>query len=276
MRFSTTLNNVKCMEWELNASESILFSLLYDASSWAKEIIKDEKAYYFVSRKLITKELPMFFEKEDTVYRNFKKLVDKGLIEYVKKEKMDLVRITEKGKSWNKFEENSEKNPNIDKNSEKNPSKFGKKSEKEVKNSEKNPSKFGKKSEKEVKNSEKNPTYNNINIYNNNKFNNIYIFQDEKVRKKFEYFLEQRRIAQKDLSQIQIDIFAQKLYEHSNGNIKKAIDILDYSIMGNYPQLYPQRTENGSKSKNKYASKNDSGFEVTEEGLKKFYGIGGS
>ena len=114
------------------------------------------------------------------------------------------------------------------------------------------------------------------NKYINNKFNNIYIFQDEKVREKFEYFLEQRRIAQKGLSQIQVDIFAQKLHEHSNGNIKKAIDILDYSIMGNYPQLYPQRTENGSKSKNKYASKNDSGFEITEEGLKKFYGIGGS
>lgn len=258
MRFSITLNNVKCTEWQLNASESILFSLLYDASSWAKEIIKDEKAYYFVSRKLITKELPMFFEKEDTVYRNFKKLVDKGLIEYVKKEKMDLVRITEKGKSWNKFEENSEKNPNIDKNSEK------------------NPSKFGKKSEKEAKNSEKNPTYNNINIYNNNKFNNIYIFQDEKVREKFEYFLEQRRIAQKGLSQVQVDIFAQKLYEHSNGDIREAIDILDYSIMGNHPKLYPQRTERGTKAKNKYSNKNDSGFEVTEEGLKKFYGIGGS
>ena len=114
------------------------------------------------------------------------------------------------------------------------------------------------------------------NKYINNKFNNIYIFQDEKVREKFEYFLEQRRIAQKGLSQIQIDIFAQKLYEHSNGNIQKAIDILDYSIMGNYPQLYPQRTESGVKSKNKYSNKNDSGFEVTEEGLKKFYGIGGS
>lgn len=114
------------------------------------------------------------------------------------------------------------------------------------------------------------------NKYINNKFNNIYIFQDEKVREKFEYFLEQRRIAQKGLSQIQVDIFAQKLHEHSNGNIRKAIDILDYSIMGNYPQLYPQRTESGSKSKNKYSNKNESGFEVTEEGLKKFYGIGGN
>lgn len=114
------------------------------------------------------------------------------------------------------------------------------------------------------------------NKYINNKFNNIYIFQDEKVREKFEYFLEQRRIAQKGLSQIQVDIFAQKLHEHSNGNIQKAIDILDYSIMGNYPQLYPQRTESGVKSKNKYSNKNDSGFEVTEEGLKKFYGIGDS
>ena len=153
---------------------------------------------------------------------------------------MDLVRITEKGKSWNEFKENSEKNSNMNKNSE------------------------------------KNPTYNNINNHHNNKFNNIYIFQDEKVREKFEHFLEQRRIAQNGLSQVQIDIFAQKLHEHSNGNIQKAIDILDYSIMGNYPQLYPQRTESGSKSKNKYSNKNDSGFEVTEEGLKKFYGIGGS
>ena len=114
------------------------------------------------------------------------------------------------------------------------------------------------------------------NKYINNKFNNIYIFQDEKVREKFESFLEQRRIAQKGLSQIQIDIFAQKLYEHSNGDIREAIDILDYSIMGNHPKLYPQKTERGVKSKNKYSNKNDFGFEVTEEGLKKFYGIGGN
>ena len=183
MRFSTYLNNKKCMEWQLNAQQGILFSLLYDCSNWAKEVIVDGQAYYFVSRNLVINELPMFFEKPDTVYREFKKLFEKGLIKYKKNEKMDLIRITEKGKEWNfsNSENNSEKNTSFEENSEKNPSKFGKKSENNSEkntsfeeNSEKNPSKFGKKSEN---NSEKNPTNKDNNIYykdTNNKDNNIY------------------------------------------------------------------------------------------------------
>ena len=140
MRFTTYLNNAKCMEWEINATQGILFSLLYEAPAWAKEEIIENKAYYFVSRNLILNELPMFFEKSDTVYRNLKVLQEKGLIEYTKQGKKDLIRITIKGKTWNEFKEkNSEKNPSFEENSEKNPSKFGKKSEKQEKNSEKNP-----------------------------------------------------------------------------------------------------------------------------------------
>ncbi|WP_338995228.1 hypothetical protein [Fusobacterium polymorphum] len=136
MRFSTTLNNQKCMEWKINATQGILVALLYEANAWANEEIIDDKIYYFVSRNLILKELPMFFEKADTVYRNLKVLAEKGIIEYIKHKGMDLIRLTEKGKSWNFIENNSEKNPNFDSNSEKSPSKFGKKSEN---NSEKNP-----------------------------------------------------------------------------------------------------------------------------------------
>ena len=136
MRFSTTLNNQKCMEWKINATQGILVALLYEANAWANEEIIDNKTYYFVSRNLILKELPMFFEKADTVYRNLKVLAEKGIIEYIKHKGMDLIRLTEKGKSWNFIENNSEKNPNFDSNSEKSPSKFGKKSEN---NSEKNP-----------------------------------------------------------------------------------------------------------------------------------------
>lgn len=163
MRYATYLNNVKCMEWELNATQGILFSLLYEAGSWAKEEIIDNKIYYFVSRNVVLKELPMFFEKADTVYRVLKVLHEKGIIEYLKKGKKDLIRLTEKGKEWNEIhlKENSEKNPYDNQNSEKNPS-----------NSEKNPNNFGKKSEKEPKNSENFPTNNNTNIYNNTN-NNI-------------------------------------------------------------------------------------------------------
>lgn len=114
------------MEWKINATQGILVALLYEANAWANEEIINDKTYYFVSRNLILKELPMFFEKADTVYRNLKVLAEKGIIEYIKHKGMDLIRLTEKGKSWNFIENNSEKSP----------SKFGKKSEN---NSEKNP-----------------------------------------------------------------------------------------------------------------------------------------
>ena len=129
MRFSTTLNNQKCMEWEINATQGILVALLYETNAWANEEIIDNKTYYFVSRNLILKELPMFFEKADTVYRNLKVLAEKGIIEYIKHKGKDLIRLTEKGKSWNfienNIEDNSEKNPtnkdtNIQKDTNKN------------------------------------------------------------------------------------------------------------------------------------------------------------
>ena len=171
MRFSTYLNNAKCMEWQINATQGILFSLLYEAPAWAKEEIIENKTYYFVSRNLILEELPMFFEKSDTVYRNLKVLQEKGLIEYIKQGKKDLIRITAKGKTWNEFKDN---------NSEKNPS--------SEQNSEKNPSNLGKKSEKQENNSEKNPTNNNTiyNYNNTNILNNIYSSVIDYLNKKTE------------------------------------------------------------------------------------------
>ena len=168
MRFSTTLNNQKCMEWELNATQGVLIALLYEANAWANEEIIDDKTYYFVSRNLILKELPMFFEKADTVYRNLKILAEKGIIEYIKHKGMDLIRLTEKGKSWNFIESNSEKSPNFDNNSEKNPSEFGKKSE---------------------NNSEKNPTYKDTNIQKDISKNNKEKNKKEKKPNEIQEFI---------------------------------------------------------------------------------------
>ena len=168
MRFSTTLNNQKCMEWELNATQGVLIALLYEANAWANEEIIDDKTYYFVSRNLILKELPMFFEKADTVYRNLKVLAEKGIIEYIKHKGMDLIRLTEKGKSWNFIESSSEKSPNFDNNSEKNPSEFGKKSE---------------------NNSEKNPTYKDTNIQKDISKNNKEKNKKEKSKNEIQEFI---------------------------------------------------------------------------------------
>ncbi|KYM55956.1 hypothetical protein A2U07_11205 [Fusobacterium necrophorum subsp. funduliforme] len=201
MRFITTLNNQKCMEWGLNATQGILVSLLYEANSWAKEIILEDKVYYFVSRNLVLQELPMFFEKADTVYRTLKALAEKGIIEYIKHKNMDLIRLTEKGKTWNFIKNNSEKNPTLEENSEKFPSELGKKSE---------------------NNSEKNPTYKDTNKHKDIN-NNI----KEKINKK-EILIE--HIQELDMEQERKEVFIEWIeYKQEIKNqysSKKSIDIL--------------------------------------------------
>ncbi len=113
--------------------------------------------YYHVSRNLVIEELPLYYNKPDTVYRSFGDLHDRGLIVYRKDGKKDLMKLTEKGKEWNK--------------------KLGNKSEKKPK--------LGNKSEKTRiqirKNSDSNPTNNNIN--NNNINNNKKILSNDNIQK---------------------------------------------------------------------------------------------
>ena len=159
MRFSTYINNQKAIEWGLNANQAALFDLLNQAASWAEEIIVDGVVYYWVSRNKVLEELPLFYKTSDTVYRHFSDLDEKGLIIYLKQGKhgdKDLIRLTEKGKSWNEF-----KPEQIRDNSEINPS-LG--------------DELGNKSEitrKQIRdNSEINPTNNNTNYKNTTDHNN--------------------------------------------------------------------------------------------------------
>ena len=103
MRFSTYINNQKSIEWGLNASQAALFDLLNQASSWAEEIVIDGAVFYWVSRGSVIRELPLFYSKSDTVYRHFVDLSKKGLTVYLKHGEKDLIRLTEKGKTWNEF-----------------------------------------------------------------------------------------------------------------------------------------------------------------------------
>ena len=255
------------MEWEINATQGILVALLYEANAWANEEIIDNKTYYFVSRNLILKELPMFFEKADTVYRNLKVLAEKGIIEYIKHKGMDLIRLTEKGKSWNflenNIENNSEKNPNFDSNSEKSPSKFGKKSE---------------------NNSEKNPTNKDNNIYykdTNNKDNNIYSavinYLNEKTNR------TGREKYNSNSKEIRKYIKARQNEGYILEDFKQVIDNMTVAWIGTeWEQYLRPRTLFGNKfedylrwKNNRNTSKNTANsndFIVTEESLAETFG----
>ena len=185
MRFSTYINNQKALEWALNANQAALFDLLNQASSWAEEIIVDGVVYYWVSRNKVLEELPLFYKTSDTVYRHFSELDEKGLIIYLKQGKhgdKDLIRLTEKGKSWNEFKpeqirDNSEINPNLG-------DELGNKSEitrKQIRD-----------------NSEINPTNNNTNYKNTNNHNTSTSgknFPPVKTGKKFVYTNDDLRAA---------------------------------------------------------------------------------
>ncbi|QIM66295.1 hypothetical protein A4G16_02360 [Mannheimia granulomatis] len=148
MRFTSTINNVRLVEWEINITQGALVDLINQASSWAKAVVIDGITYYWMSFGKVCEELPAVFSKEDTVYRQYKVLKEKGIIDHFKMDGKDYVRLTEKGCDWNKFESirESEKNPSFGNNSAK--------TRKKIRES-----------------SEKNPTDNNTNYKNNNDHN---------------------------------------------------------------------------------------------------------
>jgi len=150
MRYTHSINAVKCLEWDINLAQGALIDLINQASSWAKPHVIGDEVYYWISRNKIIDEIPVAYSKADTVYRSIKSLAEKGIINHVKSGKRDLINLTEKGKSWNV------------KGTDIGDAKLGNKSEL-VEKSEINPSEVGNKSEKTPKNSEISPTDKNTN-----------------------------------------------------------------------------------------------------------------
>lgn len=162
MRYTHSINAVKCQEWDINLNQGALMDLLNQAASWAEPRMINGKIYYWVSRNKIIKEIPVAYAKPDTVYRALKILADKDLISHLKDGKRDMVNLTEKGKTWNV------------KGTVIGDAILGNKSEFDD-NSDKNPCELGNKSEN---NSDKNPTYKNTS--NNPNTNDKKVYKPEK------------------------------------------------------------------------------------------------
>lgn len=153
MQFTVTINQAKALDWGLNAQQALLFAFVYECPSWAKLIKTDDGDFYALSKAKIVEELPLLTDKPDTAYRLLKAIAGAGLINLSSTNNITLVRLTAKGKEWNKKLDGSEKYPTKKE-------KVGKKSDpaprKKIRaGSEKSPSKVGKKSEP---GSEKSPT----------------------------------------------------------------------------------------------------------------------
>ena len=115
MKYTLSVDQVKSLEWGLNINQSHLFGLLTKVQLWASEVIFEGKVYYFASRQMIIKEIPLCYSKPNTVYKSLCILRDLELIEYQKFGVKDIVRLTDKGKGWNtaNSSEGSDINPSI-------------------------------------------------------------------------------------------------------------------------------------------------------------------
>lgn len=128
MKYTLTINQNRSVEWNLTSSEAVVFSWIYELPSWADKLEYNGNTYYFGSRNIACKELPLVTDKPDTMYRLYKSLEKKQLISMITLMKKDYIALTEKGKSWyyeselpNDGKISEETRNNIRENSEKNP-----------------------------------------------------------------------------------------------------------------------------------------------------------
>ncbi|HEN8512909.1 TPA: phage replication protein [Pseudomonas aeruginosa] len=143
MQFTITINQAKALEWGLNAQQALLFAFVYECPSWAKLQQTAAGEFYVLSKAKIIEELPVLTDKTDTAYRLLKQLEQAGVIDLSSTRNVTLVRLTAKGKEWNKKLDGSEKFPT----SEKNPTSLCGGRKKIRPTSEENPTRVGKKSE---------------------------------------------------------------------------------------------------------------------------------
>lgn len=155
MQYIITINQQAGHQLGLSLKESALLDLFSKLSTWADAKCFQDGVFYYIAYSAIVKQLPMVFQKENTVYKHLVSLRQKGLILQRKtgSTQKNYICLTQKAK--NLF-------------------RVGKKSE-PMRGSEKNPSGVGKKSEplkgslvpknqtNSLRGSEKNPTNNNTN-----------------------------------------------------------------------------------------------------------------
>lgn len=101
MRYSLYINQPIALELGMeNTTEAIIFDYLTIAPTWAIPEIIDNKVYFWVARQKICKEHEILHIQPKTVYRYFRKLHTKGLIDYKKVGKKDCIAITDLGKTY--------------------------------------------------------------------------------------------------------------------------------------------------------------------------------
>jgi len=127
MQYIITINQQAGHQLGLSLKESALLDLFSKLSTWADAKCFQDGVYYYIAYSAIVKQLPMVFQKENTVYKHLVSLRQKGLILQRKmgSTQKNFICLTQKAKDLFRVGKKSEPVRGW----EKNPSWVGKKSE---------------------------------------------------------------------------------------------------------------------------------------------------
>ena len=107
MQFSLHIDMVAIQRWEISIQQAAVFSYIYTCPAWCEKDPNDSD-YFNISNGKLATELPSVSSKRDTMLRHILGLVRAGVIERKSINKKQYIKLTNKGKSWNKIQD---KNP---------------------------------------------------------------------------------------------------------------------------------------------------------------------
>lgn len=98
MEYSLYINQLRAVEWELNASEAIVFAYLSNATKLQSH--PEHPDFLWLQNSKIMLELPLIIRHKDSAKKHMIKLEKLGLVERFSQGHRSYFRITEKGDLW--------------------------------------------------------------------------------------------------------------------------------------------------------------------------------
>nr|BDD45201.1 hypothetical protein 8 [Saccharospirillaceae bacterium] len=100
--YAIQIDQPTALEWGLNCQQAMVFSVIHQLPTWASSIQIEGETWYYLSKGKLIQELPMLTDKPDTAWRYMKQLQKIGVIDITKVGPKNHVRVTEKGRAWNR------------------------------------------------------------------------------------------------------------------------------------------------------------------------------
>lgn len=102
MLYTIKIDQPTALAWGLNCPQAMVFAVVHQLPTWADSVQIDGNTWYHLSKGKLASELPLLTSEANTAGKYLRQLVKAGVIETTTFRNQTHVRVTEKGKEWNR------------------------------------------------------------------------------------------------------------------------------------------------------------------------------